>query len=297
MRGEDDSRLDQRGEQVSKISQLFEPVESSRDSPWSGVAVEVFRLEEPTSVSVSVDDFYVAVIREGVGKAWANGERGSHPLEPGVVGIFPPGVVHGASSRGAIAAASIYLEPALITHAREESVNPDRIEIVPRIAIADPQIDLLAKALESEIHNGFSSGRLFGESLGTALAAHLLARYAVNPAPMREYRGGMSKHLFRRTIDYMQSDLGADLRLADLAANAQMSLWHFCRMFKQSSGLTPHQYLMRERIEAAKRLLNKPHPDLEMIAAQLGFSDQSHFTTVFRRLTGVTPRQYVKAAG
>ncbi len=87
----------------------------------------------------------------------------------------------------------------------------------------------------------------------------------------------------------MQSNLGADLPLAELAANVQMSLWHFCRMFKQSTGPSPHRYLMRERIEAAKRLLAKPHRNLENIATELGFSDQSHLITMFRRFTGLTP--------
>jgi len=73
-----------------------------------------------------------------------------------------------------------------------------------------------------------------------------------------------------------------------------MSLWHFSRMFKQSTGLSPHQYLIRERIEAAKRLLVKPETSLEKIATELGFSDQSHLITVFRRFTGLTPKQYVK---
>ena len=99
--------------------------------------------------------------------------------------------------------------------------------------------------------------------------------------------------LLRRTIDHMQSNLGMDLRLSELAENVQMSPWHFCRMFKQSTGVPPHQYLMRERIEAAKRMLVKSRSNLDAIAATLGFADQSHLIAVFRRLTGLTPRQFI----
>ena len=191
----------------------------------------------------------------------------------------------------------IYLKPSTIAHAVDDLVNPDAIEIVPQIGIFDPQVSQIALVLESELQSGFKSGRLFGESLGTALAAHLLARYAVRPMRLQDYRGGMPKYLLRRTIDYMQSNLGADLPLAELAENVQMSLWHFCRMFKQATGLSPHQYLMRERIEAAKRLLVKPQASQEKIATELGFSDQSHLVTVFRRFTGFTPKQYIKTIG
>ena len=256
--------------------------------------MEVFKLEVPTSVSaVSFDDFHVVLIREGGGMAWAEGAPGARSFSAGDVGIFPPGVAHGASSNGAIAATSIYLKPSLVENAAADLVKP-RVEIVPQLAVLDEQIQRLSLALESEMHDGFRSGRLFGESLGTALAAHLLARYGVSPMRMREYRGGMPKYLLRRTIDYMQSNLGADLHLTELAANVRMSLWHFSRMFKQSTGLSPHQYLMRERTEAAKKLLVKPHTSLEKIATELGFSDQSHLITVFRRFTGFTPKQYVK---
>jgi len=295
MGGKKDSKFAERTEQISKISDLLKPVRSSEGSPWEGVAVEVFRMDGPTSVSaVSFDDLYVAVIREGGGIAWAEGAPGGRSFSAGDVGIFPRGVAHGASSNGAIAATSIYLKPLLIEKTAADLVNPDRVEIVPQLVVADEQIERLSRALEWELQDGFKSGRLLGESLGTALAAHLLARYAVRPMRTREYRGGMPKYLLRRTIDYMQSNLGADLHLTELAANVRMSLWHFSRMFKQSTGLSPHQYLMRERIEAAKRLLVKPHTSLEKIARELGFSDQSHLITVFRRFTGLTPKQYVK---
>lgn len=284
-----------RSAQLAKLSQLIAPLQSSDGYLWEGLAVEFFRQEGPTSVAASFDDYYMAVIRAGVGMASAQGEGKPKAFGAGAIGILPPGVVHRASSRGPVAALSIYLKPSLIARAAADMIDPSKIEIVPQVAIADPTLERLALALESELRDGFRSSRLFGEAVGTAVAAHLLTRYAVKPAVLRDYRGGMPRYLLRRTIDYMQSNLGADLRLPELAENVQMSPWHFCRMFKQSTGLSPHQYLMRERIEAAKRLLVRPHRNVEEIAAALGFTDQSHFITVFRRLAGCTPKQFTKS--
>ncbi len=255
-------------------------------------------MDVPTSVSaVCLDSLYVAAIREGRGIVWAEVTSGARRFSAGDVGVFPPGLAHGGSSKGATKAAIIYLKPLLIENAAADLVNPDRVEIVPQLAVRDGQIQRLSLALEWEMQDGFKSGRLFGDSLGTALAGHLLARYAVSPMRIRDYRGGMPKYLLRRTFDYMQSNLGADLHLTELAANVEMSRWHFSRMFKQSTGLSPHQYLMRERIEAAKRLLAKPLRNLQNIATELGFSDESHLITVFRRFTGLTPKQYIKKIG
>jgi len=282
-----------RAERVSRLSELIEPAESSADYPWEGLAVELFRADQPTAVRVSFEDYYLAAIREGTGVAWTPGAGRRREFAAGDVAIVPPGARHHAITRGPAAAISVYIKPSLVKRAAAISLDPGSIEIAPQLASGDRTLQALTLSLESELQNGLRPNRLFGEALGTALASHLLTRYAVKRAVVREYRGGMPRHLLRRTIDHMQSNLGMDLRLSELAENVQMSPWHFCRMFKQSTGVPPHQYLMRERIEAAKRMLVKSRSNLDAIAATLGFADQSHLIAVFRRLTGLTPRQFI----
>jgi AraC family transcriptional regulator len=146
--------------------------------------------------------------------------------------------------------------------------------------------------LEQEVRDHYPSGRLFGEFLGNALAAHVLSRYAARPLRLPEYRGGISRYLLRRILDYIRSHLGENLRLSELAENAGMTQWHFCRAFKQSTGMSPHQYVLRQRIEEAKRRLARPQADLSQIASELGFNNHSHFTSKFKRIVGCTPRQF-----
>lgn len=96
----------------------------------------------------------------------------------------------------------------------------------------------------------------------------------------------------RCVTEYIQENLETALALLDLANMLQMSVFHFVRSFKQSTGLPPHQYVLRKRIELAKSLLVHPELSIAEVALRCGFGSQSNFTTAFRRLTNVTPGAY-----
>jgi AraC family transcriptional regulator len=102
----------------------------------------------------------------------------------------------------------------------------------------------------------------------------------------------MPRHLLCRTIDFIREHLSEDVSLATLSADVGMSKFHFCHLFKASTGLSPHQFLNRERIQRARLLLAEHRLSLVEIANELGFSDQSHFTRTFHAVVGVTPAQY-----
>ncbi|MBI4460935.1 MAG: helix-turn-helix transcriptional regulator [Acidobacteria bacterium] len=93
-------------------------------------------------------------------------------------------------------------------------------------------------------------------------------------------------------MDYIEAHLHENLHLEEIADVLQMSPYHFGRLFKQSTGLTPHQYLVRQRIMKAKELLAEDGSSIAEIGRLLGFASHAHFTTVFRKLTGITPREY-----
>jgi len=102
----------------------------------------------------------------------------------------------------------------------------------------------------------------------------------------------LSPQKLQNTIDYIRARLEQDLTLSELADVAQMSPYRFARAFKSSTGLTPHQYLLCQRIEIAKKLLTLKQLSIAEISYQLGFASQSHFTATFRRFTKVTPTVY-----
>ncbi len=184
------------------------------------------------------------------------------------------------------------LETAFVRQAVGDAINADALEIVPQRLIHDEQLSRLVLAAEFEIGSDGPGNRLQLESLGTALAAHLLTHYASKRVSPREYRGSMPKYLLRRAIEFINENLGENVSLAEISAAVGMSPYHFCRLFKRSTGLSPHQYVKRERIRRAQQLLAEHRLSLVEIANELGFSDQSHFTRTFHTVIGVTPSRY-----
>jgi AraC family transcriptional regulator len=114
-----------------------------------------------------------------------------------------------------------------------------------------------------------------------------------NPASERvTFTGGLSARKLRRVTDFIAENYDHEIKLVELARVAGMSSFHFAREFKKSTGITPHQYLIKYRIERAKSLLARDDLPLTEVGLRSGFSHQSHFTRLFRRITGTTPHSY-----
>jgi len=111
-------------------------------------------------------------------------------------------------------------------------------------------------------------------------------------APPPEAHGGLSVNVLRRVREYVQVHLSESIDLSMLAGVAGLSMHHFAREFKQSSGVTPHHYLIQKRIERAQEMLAQTELPLAEIAYAVGFSDQGHLARHFRRLLGTTPREF-----
>jgi AraC family transcriptional regulator len=95
----------------------------------------------------------------------------------------------------------------------------------------------------------------------------------------------------QQAIDYIHTNLDRDLSLAELASDVNISPTYFASLFKQATGISPYQYVIRQRVERAKVMLTKTNLTIADIALQVGFSSQSHLTQQFKRVTGLTPKQ------
>jgi AraC family transcriptional regulator len=116
---------------------------------------------------------------------------------------------------------------------------------------------------------------------------------ATDGEAVRGARGGLSRRKLKDVLEYIHQNLDAGLTLRDLAAVAHLSPYHFARLFKTSTGLPPHQYVIARRIERAKQLLRGGEElSLAQVAARAGFWDQGHFTRHFKRLVGITPKRF-----
>ena len=191
-----------------------------------------------------------------------------------------------------------YAENILVEIAPEllAAVAPRQTEVELRhsLAIEDPWISQSILALEDDVRCGSPAGPIYGETMGAALAAHLARRYA-QVLPEHAICGGLSCQILSRVLQYIGDNVDTSLSLQSLADLAQMDSFLFLRRFKQSTGLAPHQYVLRQRVERAKLLLGDPKLPITEIALRLGFASQSHFATVFRRIAKVSPRAYRNA--
>jgi AraC family transcriptional regulator len=184
------------------------------------------------------------------------------------------------------------LDPQVIATAFEETAHRKDFEILDRWAFEDRHVATLMFALRADLEDESPAGRLYGESLGLAIAVYLARRYGVPTHEPKHYQGGLPAYRLRLVIEYIQTHLSHDLQLAELAALAGLSPHYFTQLFRQSIGQSPHQYVLAQRIERAKRLLRNRSLSALDIALCLGFADASHFSKVFRRCVGSTPSGY-----
>jgi RpiB/LacA/LacB family sugar-phosphate isomerase len=104
--------------------------------------------------------------------------------------------------------------------------------------------------------------------------------------------GGLPPWRLQRVFAYIRENLAREVSVAQLAKTVGMSQYYFSKLFKMSTGTTPHQYVMRQRVERAQELLGDQGIALVNVATQVGFETQSHFTSVFRHIVGITPKRY-----
>jgi len=184
------------------------------------------------------------------------------------------------------------VHPALLVHMASAPLQAECVELVLCLPIHDLLHHHIALVLQAVVAAEDVAGHLYAEALADALVVHFRRRYAASRPARREATGGLAPYKLRRTIAYIQTHLEEQVSLATLAAVAQMSPTHFAHLFKHAIGLAPHQYVLRCRIEHAKRLLAETDLSLVDIVHQVGCADHSHFTALFRKHVTMTPKAY-----
>jgi AraC family transcriptional regulator len=217
--------------------------------------------------------------------------RGACQLEPfivtrGTVNIFPAGTTDIWQEEDASELLVLEISPWLLRRTAEDiGVDLERAGLTPRHHFRDPQIEHIAWALEAERADGYPGGLIYSESLGSALAIHLLGRYR---APLTVNRG-LSHRQLRRVTDYIEAYLAEDLSLRRLADVADVSVSHLKTLFKRSTGIPVHEYVVQRRVERARDMLLRGGMPASQVAVDAGFAHQSHMARSMRRVLGITP--------
>jgi AraC family transcriptional regulator len=209
--------------------------------------------------------------------------------------LVPAGSPVWGRSSGCKAELHIFLEAGLVARVAAEAfdLDPARLTVPPLNGLDLPPLRAVMGAVATELTAGGAGGRLAAESLATVLAVQLLRQSLAPCRAARRRDGALPRGTLRAVVAYIEDHLDASLTLAQLAAVAHRSPYHFARQFTAATGMPPHQYVIARRVARAQQLL---HPDQDLtlaeIAARLGFADQSKFSQHFKRVVGLTPRQF-----
>ena len=171
-----------------------------------------------------------------------------------------------------------------------KGLHPERL--VFRSGLRDNSIRLLMQMLVAEFDAGNPTGRIYAETLAEALALRFLHLGTVAPIEAPVKISALPGNKLARVKDLVESSLDQDLTLEALAREAGYSRAHFLRMFRESTGTTPHQYVMQRRVVHAEELLSANELGVAEIAVVCGFSSQAHLTLAFKKQTGMTPAEY-----
>jgi AraC family transcriptional regulator len=167
-----------------------------------------------------------------------------------------------------------------------------RIELRLERELVDARLRALATAVDVERIAGFPSGPLFLDYVEQALARALVVGYSVRDYSVGAYRGGLGAARLRKLKELVHARLEAELTLVEMAQSVELSTAHFARMFRESTGETPHQFVRRQRVERAKEILCSANARIIDVAVACGFKTQEHFAQVFRQMCGVSPTEY-----
>jgi AraC family transcriptional regulator len=273
-------------------------VQWSSDGLWRGIRLE-HRSDEPGEVSEGYLLKHVIALElsPSIPRELYSPGRGWKPqcIAPGSMQIFPARVPYALRWSGPGEVMVLEVSPEFVAGVACREAPQERLELRPFVTAEDGFIAETMLALEEDLLAGSPAGRLYGESLGMALAAHLVRRYS--DVTLDSHGGSVfSREMLSLVLQYIEDNLETDLSLQHLADLVHIDVYRFLRSFKRSTGLPPHQYILRARVERAKSLLANPALALTEVALRSGFASQAHFATAFRRMTNVTPRTYRNAA-
>jgi AraC family transcriptional regulator len=228
----------------------------------------------------------------------ADGALVEQELTPGCVAVQPSGQSVRWNWDTRLSLSVMSLEPAFLDRVAAEvfDLEPGDYQLLASTREQDPVISNIAGVLAREALRADVGGKLYAESLANILAVHLLRNFSLRlgSAAAPEDRPTQTAHKSRAVADaiaYLQANYWRDVKLEDMATAVHLSPFHLARQFKRVTGLTPHQYLVQVRVNAARSLLTagSGQRSLAEVASAVGFADQSHLTRQFKRHFGVTP--------
>ncbi|MDX2139960.1 MAG: AraC family transcriptional regulator [Chloroflexota bacterium] len=224
---------------------------------------------------------------------WREGVKTVHRFQPGDVVFTPAGEPVRYAHAEVVNALYINLAPGIIAEAADQlAIDLARHRLVDHFGRPDPVLAQLGRALLSEMRFPGVGSQLLYDSFRTQIVVHLLRSYTLAPAaaqPPEDDTAALQRRL-RPALEYVHAHFAEDISLKALAETVHLTPAHFSRLFKRAYSTAPHQYVIQQRVEAARELLRDPALTVLDVALRVGFADHSHLLRHYKRLTGTTPR-------
>jgi AraC family transcriptional regulator len=279
----------------NSFSQVFyQPPILSSERMWSGISLEHRYLPPGETPEYSLKQFAITI---NLGQSFQIERILDNHLQTGLmftgaVGLCPMYTSQAIRWHRDVNFLLLNFEQELLTRNAVELLDTDRYEMLPHLITQDLLIYQIGLGLKAQLKTNGLDNRLYAESAATFLAVHLLQNYSTQQPSIREYKGGLPPQKLKQVVDYIQDNLAQAISLDAIANYLGISRYYFCRLFKQSTGLSLHQYVIQQRVERAKQLLLQGKMSIVDIALVCGFSHQSHLHRHFKRITGVTPKNF-----
>lgn len=262
---------------------------------WQGMRLRGYRYN-PSDVAVPpMRDYMIVVYGRGTTpmsrlceSRWRN-ER----VHPGSVSLLTDQVSSHWRWDEQIDVTHFYLSPEQLTKVGHEVFDREvaDVELMDVLRVDDARLAHMVWELRSEAAGPGMGGRLYAEAVLNQACVHILRNYVNVKFKPVGGAGRLSLRQQRQVLEYIYANIGCNIQLADIAHVAGLSVYCFARYFRASLGVPPHEYVLKVRLEYAKKLLIETHLPLKAVAAQSGFSDQSHMTRLFRARLDITPGQ------
>ena len=268
---------------------------SSHQANWTGIYLQYYDCSTHETPEHYPTQHVIAIQTKGVVRAERKlGDRyKQEQINTGDVCIVPAYTRHWIYTKGEQGLILLGIEPVLT-----QTFSPElssQVELLPHFARSDGLIHHLGLSLKTVLEINTVDSCLYAEALSTALIAHLIQFYSTKNLPSKITSEDAK---IKRAKDYIHAHITQKLSLWAIANTVDMSKYHFCRVFKQTTGLTPWQYVIQHKIELAKQLLKNSQLSSQLsirqVSDRLGYSNPAQFTNFFRQHTGVTPSTYRK---
>lgn len=265
---------------------------------WDALRVEHRRISSGAQNCVTPECTEFVHILSGVAKVRRTGDGQTQEgiARPGTSWLVPAGTHETLLELdGSTECLMIYVPATLLEQSSlaDYEVDPNTIQLAYAGGFVDPMLTHVATSLHGLLgREGHSVDGILVDGLRTTLAAHLIGHHSVDRRPPSARVPTLDAKRLQRVLELIESKLSDDISLGSLAAEACLSPFHFSRLFRAATGLSPHRYVTGRRIRAAQAQLSSAQSSLVEIALETGFGSQASFSRAFRRATGVTPGQF-----